>query len=286
LRAVSLHPDVILLTSQVWQTNCTIVRAGEECFLIDSPVLPEELQALPSVLEQAGIEGGAVGRGPTSRAHLDFRSHLSGLLATHGDWDHLLGRLAFPAASLGCAQSTHERLLATPGEAQRELRAFDEEYYLERGPLMLGQLQALPVPGRLAIGAHELELHPAEGHTCDGMAVWIPWAQVLVAGDYLSAVEIPFFGEGNGSPEAYRATLQRLRPLVEAADHVVPGHGPALAGARALEVLEEDLAYLLALAERGSDARLPAGRRTAAQRRLHVENLTTGGSSARPPASG
>jgi glyoxylase-like metal-dependent hydrolase (beta-lactamase superfamily II) len=267
VRAVSLHPDVILITSQVWQTNCTIVRAGEECLQIDSPILPEELRALPTVLEQAGL-------------------HLSGLLATHGDWDHLLGRLAHPEASLGCAQSTYERLLAAPGEPQRELRAFDEEYYLEREPLMLGQLQALPVPGRLSIGPHCLELHPAEGHTCDGMAVWIPWAKVLVAGDYLSAIEIPFFGEGHGTLAAYQATLQRLRPLVEASDCVVPGHGPVLDGPHALVVLEEDLAYLRALQEHGADAQLPPGRRTKAQRRLHAENLTTGGSSARPPASG
>lgn len=234
--------------------------------MIDSPILPEELDALPTVLEGAGL-------------------HLSGLLATHGDWDHLLGRLVFPETSLGCAQSTVERLLAAPGEPQRELRAFDEEYYLERGPLMLGRLQSLPVPGRLAIGVHELELHPAEGHTCDGMAIWIPWAKVLVAGDYLSAVEIPFFGEGHGTADTYAATLQRLRALVEAADHVVPGHGAALDRTRAGAVLDEDLAYLSSLAEQGAGARLPPGRRTRAQRRLHLENVTTGGSSARPPAA-
>lgn len=266
MKAVSLHPDVILISSQVWQTNCTIVRAGDECFLIDSPVLPEELQALPAVLRQATL-------------------HLSGLLATHGDWDHLLGRLAFPEASLGCAQSTSERLLAAPGEAQRALREFDEEHYLERKPLMLGQLQPLPVPGRLAIGPHKLELHPADGHTRDGMAIWIPWARVLVAGDYLSSIEIPFFGENGGGLESYRATLLRLRPLVEAADRVVPGHGPALEGAHALTVLDEDLAYLQALDEHGAEAQLPLGRRTEAQRRLHLENVTTGGSSARPQAA-
>ena len=288
MRAISLHPDVILLTSQIWQTNCTIVRAGEECLQIDSPILPEELQTLPAVLEQTGLK-------------------LCGLLATHGDWDHLLGRLAFPDASLGCAQSTYERLRAAPEEPQRELRAFDEEHYLVRGPFVLDRLQvllgplqalpsppqalpsplqALPVPGRLAIGPHELELHPSEGHTCDGMAIFVPWARVLVAGDYLSSIEIPFFGEGGGSLVAYRATLQRLRGLVEQAEHVVPGHGPVLDGARALTVLKEDLAYLRALEEQGADAQLPPGRRSEAQLRLHMGNLTTGGSSARPPAAG
>ena len=43
----------------------------------------------------------------------------------------------------------------------------------------------------VALGERELELHPADGHTSDGTAVWIPWARVLVAGDYLSPVEIP-----------------------------------------------------------------------------------------------
>ena len=38
----------------------------------------------------------------------------------------------------------------SPGEAQRELREFDEENYVERPrPLSLGQVQALPVPGHV-----------------------------------------------------------------------------------------------------------------------------------------
>ena len=32
-------------------------------------------------------------------------------------------------------------------------------------PLALGQVQALPVPGSIELGAEELELHPADGHT-------------------------------------------------------------------------------------------------------------------------
>lgn len=255
MRVVSLHPDVILLTSRIWQANCTIVRGGEECFVVDSPILPEELQALPPLLEQSGLR-------------------LSGLLATHGDWDHLLGRLAFPRAALGCAESTAARLHAAPGEPQRELRAFDEQFYVERtGPLALGSLQALPVPGRCGIGERELELHPAEGHTADGMAVWIPWARVLLAGDYLSDLEIPFFAEGGGASSAYRATIERLRPLVLNAQYVVPGHGHALDSATAMRVLEEDVAYLDALDEMGAQASLPSGRRTKTQRGLHQQNL-------------
>ncbi len=137
--------DVLVVTSAILQVNCVIVRgaaaaadagdgrpssrtsaerrseAAGESFVIDSPVLPDELDALPALLEQA--------RFPAP----------SGLLATHGDWDHLLGRLAFPGVALGCAESTAERLRASPGEAQRELRAFDEGLLIERTrPLALG----------------------------------------------------------------------------------------------------------------------------------------------------
>jgi glyoxylase-like metal-dependent hydrolase (beta-lactamase superfamily II) len=230
VRAVALHADVLVATSAVLQVNCVIVRGpveGEgETFVIDSPVLPDELETLPTLLEQA--------RFPEP----------SGLLATHGDWDHLLGRLAFPGVALGCAESTAERLRASPGEAQRDLREFDRDLLIERPrPLALGSVQALPVPGRCGIGDHELELHPADGHTVDGMAIWVPWARVLVAGDYLSTAEPPDVGE-DGSVEAYLATLARLRPLVASADHVVPGHGPVLDSARALAILEENVVAL------------------------------------------
>jgi glyoxylase-like metal-dependent hydrolase (beta-lactamase superfamily II) len=104
------------------------------------------------------------------------------------------------------------------------------------------------------------------------MAVWVPWARVLVAGDYLSAVEIPTLEEG-GAVEAYLATLERLRPLLVEAEHVVPGHGPVLDGARARVVLEEDARYLEGLLERGAAAELPEGRRARSQRELHAANV-------------
>ena len=200
--------------------------SGAEVFVIDSPVLPEELETLPALLEQAHFP------------------KPSGLLATHGDWDHLLGRLAFPGLALGCAESTAERLRHRRVKPSASYAAFDKDLLIERPrPLALGSVQALPVPGRCALGDHELELHPAEGHTPDGMAIVIPWARVLVVGDYLSTVEPPTLNDG-GDRDAYLATLERLRPLVSSVDTVVPGHGPVLDSERALGVLEENIATL------------------------------------------
>ena len=250
MRVVTLHPDVLVATSREWQTSCTAIRSGDEGFVVDSPIFPDELEVLPSVLQQAGFP-------------------VSGLLATHRDWDHVLCRLAFPGAALGVAETTAAALTGEPGAAQRELRAWDEEHYVERAPLRLGQVQALPVPGRVGLGEHELELHPTEGHTADGMAIWVPWARVLVCGDYLSPVEIPALSP-SGSRDAYVATLQRLRPVVEQAEWVVPGHGQPIDGARALAILNEDVRYL-------TDWELPLTRRTAVQRAVDAENRERAG---------
>src|SRR5436305_948611 len=93
MKVLAVNADLIVFISRYWQTTCTAVRAGDEGFVIDSPVYPDELEAIPNVLEQAGFP-------------------VSGLLATHGDWDHLLGRIAFPETSLGCGESTARRLAA------------------------------------------------------------------------------------------------------------------------------------------------------------------------------
>jgi glyoxylase-like metal-dependent hydrolase (beta-lactamase superfamily II) len=173
MRAIAVHEDVVVAIGAIWKTTCTAVRSGDEAFLVDSPILPEELEALPALLDQAGFA-------------------ISGLLVTHADWDHLLGRYAFPDASIGCGETTAARLTAEPGAAQRELRDFDEQYLIDRpGPLSLPGVQALPVPGYCSLGDRELELYPADGHTSDGTAIWIPWARVLVCGDYLSPGAIP-----------------------------------------------------------------------------------------------
>jgi glyoxylase-like metal-dependent hydrolase (beta-lactamase superfamily II) len=258
MQVVALHEGVVVARSVKWQTTCTVLHHAGETFVLDSPLYQDELETIPGICAQAGWE-------------------VTGLLATHGDFDHLLGRLAFPEVALGVAETTAARLRAEPGDAQRHLREFDEDDYVQRPrPLSLGQVQALPVPGKLEIGTEdpiELELLPAEGHTQDGMAVWVPFADVLCCGDYLSPVELPWLQE-HGSRSAYLATLRRLEPYVERASWVVPGHGTPMDPARALAILREDVAYLEALG--GPDpqaAPLPIARRDRRMKEIHADNV-------------
>ena len=296
MRVVALHPDVLVVTSRMWQTNAILLRAeradderpvreaaaasggrglgpsGElplagpagsasgagasahEAVLVDSPYFPDELEALPTLGQGSGFA-------------------VEALLATHADFDHLLSRLAFPQHALGVGASTADRLRVEPGTARRELREADDEHYVVReASLRLGAVQELPLPGRLELGREELELHPADGHTPDGMAVFVPHAGVLLPGDYLSDVEIPILSPG-GSLDAYQATLARLAALVDRAERTVPGHGSPLTRERALKVLDEDGDYLDALERREGRPRLPPGRESARQRAIHAKNL-------------
>jgi glyoxylase-like metal-dependent hydrolase (beta-lactamase superfamily II) len=245
MRAVGVHPDAVVVTSRIWQTTCTAIRAGGEAMLVDSPYFPDELDALPALLQQAGFD-------------------ITALLATHADFDHLLGRAAYPGLALGVGESTAIRLQSEPGVAQKELRDADAEHYVARtAPLSLGTYQSLPVPGYIGLGDQELELHPAEGHTADGTVVFARWAGVLCVGDYLSDVEIPMVHD----PEQYRATLARLAPLVGEAEAIVPGHGSPHDRDTALRLLDEDLEYL------DGFSGLPPGRDSKRQLEIHEANL-------------
>ena len=256
MQVLAIHPDVVVAKSVKWQTTCTVVHHGDESFVVDSPLYDEELGSLPTLLEKMGWG-------------------LSGLLATHGDFDHVLGRLAFPDAALGVCETTAARLKAEMGAAARRLRDFDADDYVRRPrPLRLGDVQVLPVPGRLDIGTEALELLPADGHTHDGMAIWVPWAKVLIVGDYLSPVEIPWLQE-QGTASAYLATLGRLKPYVEQAAWVVPGHGGPVDGPRALALMREDVAYLQALVDDADAGRaaLPIARRDRPMLDIHAANV-------------
>ncbi len=192
--------------------------------MIDSPVLPEELEVLPALLEQS--------RFPSPKRPAG-RPTPTGITCS--------GALRSPTPRLAARPRPPSVCGPAPGEPQRELRSFDEEHYVQRAkPLALGSVQALDVPGGCEIGRRELALHPAEGHTVDGMALWIDWSGVLVAGRLPFDGRDPACSATGGSVDAYLETLERLRPLVVAAEHVVPGHGPVLDSKLATAVLEED----------------------------------------------
>ena len=206
-------------------------------------------------------------------------SRLSGLLATHGDWDHLLGRARVPGGGArlrarrprrGCAPSRAPPSASCATFDERALRRARRAAVARPGPgaagarasCELGRARARAAPGRRA--------HRRRHGDLDRRG-----RGVLVCGDYLSPVEIPMDLARRGSVDAYLATLERLAPLVERADTSSPATARRSTRARARRDPREDVAYLQALRERrrrSCSAATPAAAR-GAQREIHAENV-------------
>jgi glyoxylase-like metal-dependent hydrolase (beta-lactamase superfamily II) len=230
--------DVVVHTSRLWQTNAVTVRLGGTTVLVDSPVLPDELAALP-------------------------RPDL--LVTTHAHFDHVLGQAAFGDLDLHAGPSTLARLRDDPDATLEELRDSDAELYVDR-PAEPDLSRVMPLPAGLFATVE------AGGHAPDGTALFAEEHALLLPGDYLCQVEIPLVSRA-GSPEAYLATLDRIAPLVRRARRVIPGHGPPLQRGPALELLDLDRRYLDALVTDSATARPLRGGGSHRQRRIHEDNV-------------
>ena len=257
VQAVGLHPDVFVVTSRFWQTTCTLVKSGQRGVL----------HRLAGAPRRARAAAGDRRRRPGSRSSAASPRTPTGTTCS--------AATRSPTRRWGCAESSAARLRDDPGAAQRELREFDEENYVERpGPLYAaGQAQALPVPGHCALGDAELELHPADGHTVDGMALWIPWAAVLVVRRLpvagrdpvdlreRSVVRLP----GDAGAAASRSS-SAPRTSCPATGRCSTRRGRWRCWARIVPTCRRWL-------ERGADAALPLARRNGAMKKIHLENV-------------
>lgn len=216
-------------TSGIWQTNSVVLSSARQVAVVDPAFFPRELDELAALVRQRGADVTVV--------------------FTHGHWDHVAGWRHFPGARV-CGSSALARAVAEDDAEARhnldQLREFDGRWYVPRREPAAWppRIDPLRDGDRLQVGGLWVEALALPGHSADGLALWLPDEGLLLAGDYLSACEIPFVEDA----AAYRATLERLRALVPSVRRVIPGHGPELGRDEASAILEGDLAYLAALA--------------------------------------
>lgn len=196
-------PGVLVFTSATMCTTSTVVTDGRRALLVDPAWRAEELERIADEIGRRGLQ---VELGWATHAH---RDHLL--------WHPRFGdvpRLATQAAAADAAAHLTEIRTALEPTVPADLRVYAGEVEGYDGA-------QLPWSGPVAeVVAHHAH---AQGHG----ALWLPEAQVLIAGDMLSEQEIPLCAETGIA--AYREGLDRLAPYVAQARALIPGHGvPAL----------------------------------------------------------
>jgi glyoxylase-like metal-dependent hydrolase (beta-lactamase superfamily II) len=180
------------------------------------------------------------------------------VVLTHAHFDHCFGTAAFlPAPVLahpGCRTA-----LDRTAAAQREHWV---AHYRREGDARTAEALAAtepvppdPVPASLDLGGREVVLvAPGPGHTDHDLAVQVPDARVLFAGDLLESGAPPDYADAH--PLDWADAVAALLALD--ADTYVPGHGDAMTPAQA-RAQHAELAAVAALARAVAAGELAAG---------------------------
>jgi glyoxylase-like metal-dependent hydrolase (beta-lactamase superfamily II) len=233
--------------SEFLQSNATVVQGMAGVLLIDPGITRDEMVALANGLHELG------------------QPVVAGF-STHPHWDHALWHARFGAAprysTARCAAQIKELLSQADWKAQvAEVLPPDIGDQIPLDDLF-GQITGLPAGAAQIpwdgprVGIIEHQAH-ASGHA----ALLIEERGVLVAGDLLSDILIPFLDLDAADP--INDYLDALRLLEDVADDVkvfIPGHGSVGDADQLRALIEQDRAYAQALGEGGGsdDPRLSA----------------------------
>lgn len=209
MKTIYTAPGLTVYQSALFQTNATIIQTDRYVLVVDPNWLPQEVEFLYQVAEAAGA------------------GKEKYLLFTHSDYDHIIGYGRFA----GYKTIASQNFVDNPDSeaALAGIQKFDDEYYIQRSyPIVYPKID-LAIGGegeRLQIGNDHYQFFQARGHNRDGLIAWLPERGMVVAGDYLCAVEFPYLYD---SYEYYLKTLATLENLLlnEAGfQQLITGHGP------------------------------------------------------------
>jgi glyoxylase-like metal-dependent hydrolase (beta-lactamase superfamily II) len=248
-----LAPQVLVRQSRAYRMNSAVLLRDGHALVFDPGVLPSEMADIAARVAASAS-----------------RFEQVAVVFTHPHWDHVLGRDYFPAATtfahVGFAdelerdeakiEASAKSWIEGAGEAwPRAFRAF-EPTLVVRGT------------ARVELGPFELVAHEVPGHDASQIALHLPGEGVLVSGDTLSDIEIPWL---DAAPWIYRRSLTALHWLFEQEDirYLVPGHGSVAVGRiEGYRRVLRDLDYLLVLEQRVLEAHANGWTLAEAQERL------------------
>ncbi|MBB5150266.1 MBL fold metallo-hydrolase [Ureibacillus thermosphaericus] len=212
---------LIVFESQLYKTTSTVIQTEDCMIVVDPCLLPYEVDEIREHV--VSIKGNR----PVY------------LIITHSDWDHIVGAGAFPEAIVIASEAFQ---LKNPNEILEQVKAFDDEYYIDRKtPLVYPSVDILVKSDgeQLKIGNTTLTFYEAKGHTDDGIFVIVEPLGIWIAGDYLSDIEFPFI---YSSSTDYMKTLEKTEAILS--NHrinvLVPGHGHVARSTEEIQIRKHD----------------------------------------------
>jgi len=227
---------VLAHESEFIQSTSTVVLGGDGVLLVDPGITNRDLAGLVDDLRAAGL---VVAAG----------------FSTHPDWDHVLWHADLgdvPRYATAENAESMRRLLAQPDWEAQLADALPPEHADDVPRDLFGLLTPLPAAAdRLPWDGQPVRIVRHRAHAEGHAALVVEQGRVLVAGDMLSDILIPFLDLAADDPLGdYLAALGLFERLVDdgAVDAAVPGHGSVAVGSAELRSrIALDRSYVEAL---------------------------------------
>ena len=224
---------VLVHESEFIQSNAAVVQGQAGVLLVDPGITTAEMAGLADDLRELG------------------RPVVAGF-STHPDWDHVLWHPRFGDAPRWGTARGEAAIRETLARADwREVIAggLPPEYSDDIPMELLGLLTPLPADAtRVPWDGPTVRIIEHRAHAPGHAALLIEDARVLVAGDMLSDILMPFLDlEATDPLEDYLAALALFEGVADEVDAVVPGHGSVGTGAELRARIAQDRAYVEAL---------------------------------------
>jgi glyoxylase-like metal-dependent hydrolase (beta-lactamase superfamily II) len=228
---------VLVHESEFIQSNAVVVQGRAGVLLIDPGIQGDEMAALANELRELG------------------QPVVAGF-STHPHWDHLLWHAKLGEAprygTARCAADIRE-LLSNADWKARVAEALPPEIAEEIPLDLLGLITGLPAgTTRIPWDGPKVRIIEHQAHAPGHAALWIEERGVLVAGDMLSDILIPFLDLDAADPiEDHLAALRLLEGVADDVDVLITGHGSVGGADQVRARIEQDRAYVQAVRDGG-----------------------------------
>lgn len=221
--------------SEFIQSNTTIVQGEAGVLLVDPGISRTELVGLAHDLAELG------------------QPVVAGF-STHPDWDHVLWHERFgdaPRFGTARAAAAMRELLAKPDWRTLVAGVTPPEIVDDFPFDRFGLITGLPIGTvELPWNGPTIRIIEHRGHADGHAALLLEDSGVLVAGDMLSDILMPFLDLDAADPlDDYLAALDLFDQVSQSVSVVIPGHGSVAMASDVQKRIEQDRAYVQALVD-------------------------------------